>query len=81
MYLLAKIVKKIFDSVFYSWLAGAVVIFLIAIPTSDFSTALVGSIVFGLMALPITWLVLIVIALLLPYDIDQIPDNPSPKYR
>ncbi len=73
----AKFIKKIFDNIFYGYLITVACIFFIVIPTSDFSTALVGSLFFGVLALPITALVLLVIALLLPYDIDQNLRDPS----
>jgi len=61
-----KLIEKISDNAFYVYIVSVIAIFLLTIPTSSFSTALIGSLFFGIFALPITGIVLALIDSLLP---------------
>jgi len=61
-----KLIEKILDNAFYGYIVSVIAIFLLTISTSSFSTALIGSLFFGIFALPITAFVLSLINSLLP---------------
>jgi hypothetical protein len=64
-----KIFNKIYNNIFLAYIVTVITIFLIVIPNSPLDEAVVGSLFFGILALPtITPIVLGLIALLIPQE-------------
>ncbi len=60
------LIEKILDNAFYGYIVSVLIIFSITIFTTPFVTAIIGSLFFGIFALPITGFVLSLIDSLLP---------------